>query len=111
MELLAGGGGGGGRTRERGIGGGGGAPEESPALPLSLSLSTPQRVTETAGEKGKERERGPLLLLSGVIHDGAGAIYVEKTLMQKYGDAFLSDKERRRRRAKGDPLISAFSTN
>ena len=38
-----------------------------------------------------------------MIHDGAGAIYVEKTLMQKYGDAFLS--EGRRRRGKGVVVV------
>ncbi len=60
---------------------------------------------ETAGEKGR---RGPLR----VIHDGEGAIYVEKTLMQKYGDAFLSagkEKEGRKEGRKEKRSVACFA--
>ncbi len=58
---------------------------------------------ERREEEREEREEGKEGGAPSVIHDGAGAIYVEKTLMQKYGDAFLS-----KRKEGGKRKISAF---
>ncbi len=47
-----------------------------------------------------------------MIHDGEGAIYVEKTLMQKYGDAFLSagkEKEGRKEGRKEKRSVACFA--
>ncbi len=70
-----------------------------------------EKREKTAGRGRKQRGRrgeGGLR----VIHDGEGAIYVEKTLMQKYGDAFLSagkEKEGRKEGRKEKRSVACFA--